>query len=127
MFQMAVPVLPRIEEEGRTLLVIQGSRYYEYRDFSKKPLPAATSVNTVCQLINVLPLGALPGVFTVADYGNGNFKKVYFSQCNLWYGPVTTGATSTFIFSRQMGRSWWNGTSITLLSLIALLLCPNSL
>ena len=32
-----------------------------------------------------LPSGALKGVFTVADDGNGHVKKVHFSQGNLYY------------------------------------------
>lgn len=32
-----------------------------------------------------LPAGALPGAFTVANDGNGNVKKVHFSQGNLIY------------------------------------------
>ena len=36
-----------------------------------------------------LPSGALKGVFTVADDGNGHVKKVHFSQGNLYYDGST--------------------------------------
>ena len=79
-FQIAAPKLGEASEV-RVLTVAQGSNKFEYKNFSKKALSAATSVNTVCQLVKVLPAGALPGVFTVSPEG----KKVHFSQGNLTY------------------------------------------
>lgn len=66
---------------------------------------------------------------------NGLIRHFFFEGYQL---PVAVNAvqqvlaslivpTAYIFFSSQMGRSWWNGTSITLLSLIALLLCPNIL
>ena len=46
-FQIAAPVL-ETASEARVLRVEQGSVVYEYKNFSKKSLDAATSVNTVC-------------------------------------------------------------------------------
>lgn len=79
-FQIAVPALEEASQ-ARVMTVAQGSDKVEDKKFTKKALSAATSVNTVCQLVNVLPAGALPGVFTVSPEG----KKVHFSQGNLTY------------------------------------------
>ncbi len=53
---------------------------------------------------------ALPGVFTVkAETETEPAKKVRFSQGNLWYGPRTTGASSTFNFETnqyKISSSW---------------------
>ena len=46
-FQIAAPVL-ETASEARVLRVEQGSVVFEYKNFSKKSLDAATSVNTVC-------------------------------------------------------------------------------
>ena len=76
-FQIAAPKLGEASE-ARVLTIAQGSDEFEYKNFSKKALSAATSVNTVCQFKG-LPAGALPGVFSVSAT-----KKVYFSKGNLW-------------------------------------------
>ena len=77
-FQMAVPALE--ETSGTRLLTItQGTDIFKDVKFSTKSIGSATSVNTVCQLL-ALPEDALPGVFTVSNYG----KKVFFSKGNLW-------------------------------------------
>ncbi len=77
-FQIAVPVLQGASE-ARILTVAQGQDSFEDKNFTTKSLSAATSVNTVCQLVHALPDGALPGEFTVDSSG----KKVYFSKGNL--------------------------------------------
>ena len=85
-FQIAVPELEEASQ-ARVMTVAQGSDKVEDKKFTKKALSAATSVNTVCQLVNVLPAGALPGVFTVDDNGTpedtSDDVKVHFSKGNL--------------------------------------------
>ena len=85
-FQIAVPALEEASQ-ARVMTVAQGSDKVEDKKFTKKALSAATSVNTVCQLVNVLPAGALPGVFTVDDNGTpedtSDDVKVHFSKGNL--------------------------------------------
>ena len=76
-FQIAVPAL-EAASEARVLTVAQGSDKVEDKNFSKKAIDPATSVNTVCQLVG-LPAGALKGEFSVSAT-----KKVYFSKGNLW-------------------------------------------
>ena len=66
-FQIAVPAL-EAASGARILTVAQGSDEVKDKNFSKKAIDPATSVNTVCQLVG-LPAGALPGVFTVSDKG----------------------------------------------------------
>ncbi|MCQ2052147.1 MAG: hypothetical protein MJY74_08090 [Bacteroidaceae bacterium] len=94
-FQIAVPVLETATGE-RVLTIEQGSDEVKDKKFTTNSLDAATSVNTICQLVRLpagAPAGALPGVFSVsAD------KKVYFSQGNLWYGKVGDAQTATFNF-----------------------------
>ena len=77
-FQLATPVL-EATSKSRVLTIEQGSYYYKYKNFSKKSLSVATSVNTVCQTV-VLTAGALPGEFGIAKG-----KQVYFSKGNLYY------------------------------------------
>ena len=77
-FQIATPVL-ETATKARVLTVEQGSNYYKYKNFSKKSLPVATSVNTVCQTVDI-PAGVLPGEFSIS-----NGKQVYFSKGNLYY------------------------------------------
>lgn len=85
-FQIAVPEL-ETASGARVLTVAQGSDKVEDKKFTTKALSAATSVNTVCQLVNVLPAGALPGVFTIDDNGTpedtSDDVKVHFSKGNL--------------------------------------------
>lgn len=57
-----------------------------------------TAVCLVTIVAPQLPAGALPGVFSVSDDGGTHVKQIYFSQGNLWYGPVTKEATATFNF-----------------------------
>lgn len=80
-FQIAVPVLEKASE-SRVMTISQGPANFKYMKFSKKSLEAATSVNTVCQFLN-LPDGAIPGKFSVADS-----KQVFFSQGNLWADTI---------------------------------------
>ena len=102
-FQIATPVL-EAASKARVLAVKQElsdyyelSYYYEYINFSKKSLPVATSVNTVCQMFAV-PAGALRGAFTVSnDYGVTE-TQIFFSQGNLWYGKVDGAMEATFNF-----------------------------
>ena len=86
-FQIAVPVL-ETASEARILTVAQGSDEVKDKNFSKKSIDPATSVNTVCRLVR-LPAGALEGEFTVSDPDgipdNGDEKKVHFSKGNLYY------------------------------------------
>ncbi|MBP9987834.1 MAG: hypothetical protein KBT44_07935, partial [Bacteroidales bacterium] len=107
-FQIAVPSLTSTSEP-RVLTVEQGLDKFKDKNFSKKAVSAATSVNTVCQLVG-LPAGALPGVFTVSNDDGATTTPIYFSQGNLWYGPVTTGATSTFNFEANQYDTPGNGT-----------------
>ena len=76
-FQIAVPVLETATGE-RVLTIEQGSDEVKDKKFTTNSLDAATSVNTVCQLVG-LPADAHKGVFSVSAN-----KKVYFSQGNLW-------------------------------------------
>lgn len=85
-FQIAVPVLETATGE-RVLTIEQGSDKVKDKKFTTKALSAATSVNTVCQLVKALPAGSLPGVFTVDDNGTpedtSDDVKVHFSKGNL--------------------------------------------
>ena len=85
-FQIAVPAL-ETASDARVLTVEQGSYKFKDKKFTTNSLAAATSVNTVCQLVGP-PVGALPGVFTVSDPdgtpNSGDEKQVYFSKGNLW-------------------------------------------
>lgn len=76
-FQIAVPAL-ETASGARVLTIEQGSDKVKDKKFTTKALSAATSVNTVCQLVR-LPAGALEGEFSVSAT-----KKVYFSKGNLW-------------------------------------------
>lgn len=93
-FQIAVPAL-EAASEARVLTVKQGSSKVKDKNFSMKKIAAATSVNTVCQLVKVLPAGALKGVFTVSDPdgtpNSGDEKKVHFSKGNLYYDGSNWG------------------------------------
>ena len=86
-FQIAVPIL-ETASGARVLTVAQGSDKVKDKKFTTNSLVAATSVNTICQLVD-LPAGALPGVFTVDDPdgnpGSGDEKKIHFSKGNLYY------------------------------------------
>ena len=85
-FQIAVPAL-ETASDARVLTVEQGLYKFKDKKFTTNSLAAATSVNTVCQLVGP-PVGALPGVFTVSDPdgtpNSGDEKQVYFSKGNLW-------------------------------------------
>ncbi len=61
-----------------------------------------------------VPDGALPGVFTVADDGQGNVKKVHFSQGNLTYSVTDTKWS---FFEHQHYRAGNGSASTTLISL----------
>lgn len=61
----------------QTLEVIQ-TRTRAY-SFGSKTRDAGKAFNAICQLVSVIPVGALPGEFTVDASG----KKVYFSKGNL--------------------------------------------
>lgn len=113
-FQIAVPALEEASQ-ARVMTVAQGSDKVEDKKFTKKALSAATSVNTVCQLVNVLPAGALPGVFTVADDGGKTIKQIYFSQGNLWYGKVGDAQTATFNFEANQYdfQSSWSTSHVS--------------
>ena len=91
-FQIAVPVLETATGE-RVLTVAQGSDEVKDKKFTTKSLVAATSVNTVCQLVG-LPAGALKGEFSVSAT-----KKVYFSQGNLVATIDATGAPKAWKFA----------------------------
>ena len=91
-FQIAVPVLETATGE-RVLTVAQGSDEVKDKKFTTKSLVAATSVNTVCQLVG-LPTGALKGEFSVSAT-----KKVYFSQGNLVATIDATGAPKAWKFA----------------------------
>lgn len=64
-------------EADQTLKVIQ-TRTRAY-GFGSRTRDAGKAFNAICQLTSVLPVGALPGEFTVDKSG----KKVYFSKGNL--------------------------------------------
>lgn len=72
-FQIAVPVL---SAGTRSLTIWQGTSIFEDNNFSQSALSAATSVNTVCQLVDCR---IFTGKFTVNEDG----RKVYFSKGNL--------------------------------------------
>lgn len=76
-FQIAVPAL-ETASDARVLTVEQGLDKVKDKKFTTNSLAAATSVNTVCQLVGP-PAGALKGEFSVSAT-----KKVYFSKGNLW-------------------------------------------
>ena len=109
-FQIAVPALE--ETSGTRLLTItQGTDIFMDVKFSTKSIGSATSVNTVCQLLAV-PDGALPGVFTVSNYG----KKVFFSKGNLTYDVEATTNKWKF-YEHQYDRADNGSASATLISL----------
>ena len=89
-FQIAVPKL-ETASGARVLIVAQGSDEVKDKNFSKKAIGPATSVNTVCQLVG-LPEGALKGEFSV---GPNATDKVRFSKGNL--------------YAQKTGENWiWN-------------------
>ena len=108
-FQIAVPVL-ETASGARVLTITQGLDNFEDMNFTKNPLPVATSVNTVCQ-IGGLPEDALPGVFTVSDNGTPNDpsddKKVHFSKGNLYYDGSNWG----FEDEQYYFRTYCDGTN----------------
>ena len=77
-FQIAVPNL-EIASAPRVLTILQNLTYFSDENFTTKSLSVATSSNTVCQLVDNTPNGALPGEFSVSET-----KKVLFSKGNLW-------------------------------------------
>ena len=106
-FQIAVPAL-EAASGARILTVAQGSDEVKDKNFSKKAIDPATSVNTVCQLVG-LPAGALPGVFTVSDNG-GKTKQIYFSQGNLYCSGVkfyTDKAADNYGTVKSMDNAQW--------------------
>ena len=107
-FQIAVPELTTASEE-RVLTVAQGADKFIDKNFTMKSLSAATSVNTVCQLIEKTLPAPLPGVFTVADDGQGNVKKVHFSQGNLYYDGFDWGIEEEqYYFRTYNGKGKYN-------------------
>lgn len=106
-FQIAVPVL-ETASNTRLLTVTQGQYSFKDYNFTTKLLSAATSVNTVCQLLN-FPVGALPGKFSVADS-----KQVYFSQGNLW-ADATDPENPVFKFENNQYDFWrtWSASHVS--------------
>ena len=97
-FQIAVPKLGTASG-ARVLTVAQGSDEVKDKNFSKKSIDPATSVNTVCRLVR-LPAGALEGEFSV-----GPNDKVRFSKGNLWYGKVGEEAKPALHFETNQWES----------------------
>lgn len=97
-FQIAVPKL-ETAPSARVLTVAQGSDEVKDKNFSKKSIDPATSVNTVCRLVR-LPAGALEGEFSV-----GPNDKVRFSKGNLWYGKVGEEAEPALHFETNQWES----------------------
>lgn len=62
-------------------LAINQANVHTY-SFGSKAREAGKAFNAICKMEEVL---YLPGVFTVADDGNGNARKVNFSRGNLYY------------------------------------------
>ena len=107
-FQIAVPALEEASQ-ARVLTVAQDSDKVEDRKFTKKALSAATSVNTVCQLVKAPPAGALPGVFTVSN-DDGTYKKqIFFSQGNLYYD----GSKFNFEANQFSFKDSWDATHVS--------------
>ena len=104
-FQIAVPVLETATGQ-RVLTIEQGSDKVKDKKFTTKALSAATSVNTVCQLVG-LPAGALEGEFSV---GPNATDKVHFSKGNLYYD----GSKFYFETNQYEVRSSWNPNHISL-------------
>ena len=110
-FQIAVPKL-ETASGARVLTVAQvsdKSDNFEDKNFSKKAIDPATSVNTVCQLVKALPSGALPGVFTVSDNGGETTKQIYFSQGNLYYD----GSKFNFEANQYSFKDSWDATHVS--------------
>ena len=63
-----------------------------------------------------VPAGALSGVFTVADDGQGNVKKVHFSKGNLTY-DVNASTNKWKFYEHQYDYASWGPASSTLISL----------
>lgn len=107
-FQIAVPKL-KSTDETRVLSILQGSDMAKDHEFTKKSLDPATSVNTICQMVNV-PAGALPGVFSVSNDNGVTIKKVYFSKGNLYWN----GSTFNFEENQYDYPSSWDETHVSL-------------
>ncbi len=99
-FQIAAPVF-KTASKARILTIAQGPDHFEYKNFSTKSLPAATSVNTVCQLVE-LPAGALPGLFSVSAT-----KQIHFSKGNL-YAKYEDSKWNWNFYSQQFGYNSLN-------------------
>ena len=97
-FQIAVPKL-ETASEARILTIAQGSDKFEYKNFSKKALSAAISVNTVCQLVSSTAK-ALPGKFSVRDGEGEPVKQIYFSPGNL-YAKKENGSWGWRFYEKQ--------------------------
>ena len=97
-FQIAVPKL-ETASEARILTIAQGSDKFEYKNFSKKTLSAAISVNTVCQLVSSTAK-ALPGKFSVRDGEGEPVKQIYFSPGNL-YAKKENGSWGWRFYEKQ--------------------------
>lgn len=97
-FQIAVPKL-ETASEARILTIAQGSYKFEYKNFSKKTLSAAISVNTVCQLVSSTAK-ALPGKFSVRDGEGEPIKQIYFSPGNL-YAKKENGSWGWRFYEKQ--------------------------
>ena len=102
-FQIAVPVLETATGE-RVLTIEQGSDKVKDKKFTTKALSAATSVNTVCQLVG-LPAGALKGEFSVSAT-----KKVYFSKGNLW---ADSNKALHFEANQYSSASSWDASHVS--------------
>ena len=97
-FQIAVPKL-ETASEARILTIAQDSYKFEYKNFSKKTLSAAISVNTVCQLVSSTAK-ALPGKFSVRDGEGEPIKQIYFSPGNL-YAKKENGSWGWRFYEKQ--------------------------
>ena len=81
-FQMAIPVL-EAASGARVLRVAQDPYHFRYENFPKKPLSAATSVNTVChQLFSYVPVTSVS-----LDRASVNLAKGWFASLNATVSP----------------------------------------
>lgn len=109
-FQLAVPAL-ELTTKNRVMTIKQGSVISKDRRFTKNALKAATSVNTVCQMIKLKPY-MLPGEFSVSDN-----KSVQFTAGNLyWDGSVFKFEDNQYDFisywnDRHVGHFFWTNNA----------------
>ena len=103
-FQIALPVLESTSAK-RILSVTQGEDIFIDTEFTTKSLAAATSVNTVCQLVMPsAPAGFIPARFSVAAD-----RQVYFSAGNLyWNGSAFKFETNQYDITTE-----WNPSHVS--------------